>query len=115
MADYIDRQAAIDIVKGIDSNFAKYIEELPSAQPEQRWIPVTERLPKDKTDCLITYSNGFVEIATFVEDLYEVDEYDFHDKRGVAGWYYFDPERGTYFDMDNVTAWMHLPDSYKGE
>ena len=34
VGDTISRQAAIDVVKGIDSNFVKYIEELPSAQPE---------------------------------------------------------------------------------
>ena len=33
MIDYISRQAVIDVVKGIDSYFVKYIEELPSAQP----------------------------------------------------------------------------------
>ena len=32
--DYIRRQDAIDVVKGIDSYFVKYIESLPSAQPE---------------------------------------------------------------------------------
>ena len=32
--DTISRQAAIDVVKGIDRSFVKYIEELPSAQPE---------------------------------------------------------------------------------
>ena len=32
--DTISRQAAIDVVKGIDSGFVKYIEQLPSAQPE---------------------------------------------------------------------------------
>ena len=32
--DCIGRQAAIDVVKGIDRSFVKYIEELPSAQPE---------------------------------------------------------------------------------
>ena len=35
MADLIERQAAIDIVRGIDSNFIKYIEQLPSAQPQK--------------------------------------------------------------------------------
>ena len=35
MSDLISRQAAIDVVKGIDSYFVKYIEDLPSAQPEQ--------------------------------------------------------------------------------
>ena len=37
MSDLIDRQAAIDVVKGIDSYFAKYIEEIPSAHPETQW------------------------------------------------------------------------------
>lgn len=32
--DSVSRQAAIDIIKGIDASFAKYIEALPSAQPE---------------------------------------------------------------------------------
>ena len=32
--DLISRQAAIDVVKGIDRSFVKYIEELPLAQPE---------------------------------------------------------------------------------
>ena len=34
MSALISRQAAIDVVKGIDRSFVKYIEELPSAQPE---------------------------------------------------------------------------------
>ena len=34
MDDLISRQAAIDVVKGIDRYFVRYIEELPSAQPE---------------------------------------------------------------------------------
>jgi hypothetical protein len=34
MSDTISRQAAIDVVKGIDRYFVRYIEELPSAQPE---------------------------------------------------------------------------------
>ena len=44
--DTISRQAAIDVVKGIDRSFVKYIEELPPAEPEiirckdcKHWIP----------------------------------------------------------------------------
>lgn len=33
MDDLISRKSAIEIVKGIDRHFAKYIEELPSAEP----------------------------------------------------------------------------------
>lgn len=34
MSDLISRQAAIDVVKGIDTHFVKYIQQLPPAQPE---------------------------------------------------------------------------------
>lgn len=88
------------------------------AQSEQRWIPVDEEKPKDGTDCLVTYSvtygNGRVEIATFAEDLYEVDEYNFHDKVGVSGWFYFDDEYG-YLEYSEVIAWMPLPEPYRSE
>lgn len=93
----------------------KTLKNLPSAQPEQRWIPVDEGRPKGETVCLVTDSKGLVEIATFAEDLYEFDEYDFHDKRGVAGWICFDDEWGRYFDVDNVVAWMPLPEPYQSE
>lgn len=131
MSDLISRQAAIDMFQnmayddwnqGVSTSWAdafsecaEMIRDLPSAQPEQRWIPVGEGKPKDGTVCLITYSNGFVKIATFAEDLYEFDEYDFQNKRGVAGWYYLDDEWGMYFEVDNVVAWMPLPEPYKEE
>lgn len=39
MDDLISRQAAIDVVKGIDSHFVKYIEALPFVQSE----PLTDK------------------------------------------------------------------------
>ena len=38
MNDLISRQAAIDVVKGIDRYFVRYIEELPSAQTDERML-----------------------------------------------------------------------------
>ena len=60
MKDLISRQAAIDGVKTLHDVAWKnwheptlsanivldMIRELPSAQPEQRWIPCSERLPE---------------------------------------------------------------------
>lgn len=127
MARYIDADALIrDINNSADLGgalgkvvecvkiYAKFmVQTAPTIEP-QRWIPVDEGMPKDGTDCLVTYSNGFVKIATFAEDLYEFDEYDFHDKRGVAGWCYFDDEYG-YQEYSDVIAWMPLPEPYKEE
>ena len=57
MSDVISRQAAIDAInKAFERVFAwdgtsplgdKVLENVPSAQPEQRWIPVSERLPME--------------------------------------------------------------------
>ena len=72
MADLIDRQAAIDVIdkilpsdpmkneytQGITCGAAlamEYVKQLPPAQPEQRWIPVSEKLPEDFQQVLVWY------------------------------------------------------------
>lgn len=74
----------------------------PSAEPERKWIPVSEALPKDMDRLLATIvrSDG--------------------SKRVRSGHYY----KG-YFMLDNgdtwnetdkeVLAWMPLPEAYQGE
>ena len=61
MNDLISRKAAIDAVsrgcfelRGIFQIIKEEIEALPSAQPEQRWIPVSERLPEHNGRYLVT-------------------------------------------------------------
>jgi len=62
------------------------LEGLPSAEPEQRWIPVTERLPEATVSVIVTSTNGYV-----------------YTSRIVSGeWEY----------GGNVTAWMPLPEPY---
>ena len=99
MNDLISRQAAIDVVNGIDSNFAKYIEELPSAQPEQRWIPVSERLPEGGHNIIFCDSKG------------NVCEGVYHAMLGQWVGFRWD----SIYHHADVIAWMPLPDPYKGE
>lgn len=59
-----------------------------------RWIPVTEKLPEENGDYLVTFKlsfMNFIEICTF----------------NKAAW-----DKGGY---DEVIAWMPLPPSYQGE
>lgn len=65
------------------------ITEMPSAEPEQRWIPVTERLPKENGDYLVTGRHG------------AVNKRKYEDKRWYGNW--------------AVIAWMPLPEPWKGE
>ena len=115
--ELISREAAIEEIEywhGID--VSEILERLPSVGAP-RWILVSESLPKDGQGCLITqkgYIKRIIRISTFAKDLYDVDEYDFRDKKGVSGWFRLDSEYGFCEDCD-VIAWMPLPKPFKGE
>lgn len=114
MNDLISRQAAIDAadradytglavedVKKVTDEVVKELKQLPSVQ-EQRWIPVTERLP-----------NGQEEVIVSCHDTSGDGSFDYTS----SGWTTTD---GEYWIVDNeinhfVVAWMPLPEPYKGE
>ena len=68
MDDLISRQAAIEAInKAFERVFAwdgtsplgdKVLENVPSAQPEQRWIPCSERFPEESGRYLISILDG---------------------------------------------------------
>lgn len=73
--------------------------EEPSAQPEQYWIPCSERLPKYGKNVLITNDKGNVSYGRF---------------RGVEFWKedgdsYWTWKKNT---IEHVLAWMPLPEPY---
>lgn len=83
-----------------------------------KWIPVSEKLPEKRGDYLVTQKATFtdyvyISVTGYAHNLYDVDEYDFTDKKR-PGWYEYDSEWG-YREFDNVIAWMPLPESYKAE
>lgn len=67
-------------------------------EPVMRWVPVAERPPEEGVQVLVTDDAGG--LATI-----DVD----------CG--YFDEEYGRFewFHSQNVTAWMPLPEPWKGE
>ena len=81
-----------------------YIEAMEKQPQVGGWIPVTERLPEDGYGVLVTV-NGKHDNITFVNAL-EIAKYI-----NIEGWIiegYLD-----WLDPD-VTAWMPLPEPYKG-
>ncbi|MBR2549296.1 MAG: hypothetical protein IKE92_04650 [Clostridiales bacterium] len=93
--DCISRQAAIDalsngalvnyqaaghnngLVKAID-----VIKGLPSAQPERKWVPVREELPREYGLYLVTTCKGNVYLWTYKPEMKEIW------KRFVSAWCY---------------------------
>jgi len=113
MSDLIERSAVIDLIDkytqdmstdywtanyGIPSGvFEDEIMDLPSAQPEQRWIPCSERLPeKDGRYQVTRYdyvaNTEFIDILWYEENLW----WNRHSTGDYA-----------------VTAWMPLPEPCK--
>ena len=82
---YVDRRVIIGKMQDIVSN-------LPSAQPEQRWIPVSERMPEPRIDVWCNSDMG--------QMVGYYDEY-------AETWYGRD-----YLELI-VTAWMPLPEPPK--
>jgi hypothetical protein len=87
-------------------------------EQEPKWIPASERLPEKRGDYLVTQKATFtdyvyISVAGYALNLYDVDEYDFADKKR-SGWYEYDSEWG-YRELDDVIAWMPLIEPYKAE
>ena len=102
--DTISRQAAIDAIMGEPTDahypswYAERLEQLPSAQPEQRWIPCSERLPDDPGDYLVSIKRIGWNTKEYVEN-------------DIAYW---DDLEG-FHKADEVLAWMPLPEPYEGD
>ena len=105
-SDLISRTATIDAVNNafdretlltgfVRSIAVRAIRDMPSAQPEPKWIPVSERLPKDGT------WNIFTDGKNISVERYKEDAID-----------HFFPA-GRWFQLEDVIAWMPLPEPYK--
>jgi len=86
--------------------------ELPSAQPEQQWIPCSERLPEKYGQYLVTFIPSGGTLWTYVlivrySDLMGIAKPSFHV--GTVG-------KNDFMNItEQVTAWMPLPEPYKAE
>ena len=106
MSNLIDRQAAIDVADTVwsvtgDKNVAKVwdqIKDLPSAQPEQQWIPCSERLPEESGRYLVSVLDGIGKRTTVAP--YQPRYKAWTMTGRMAYW--------------KVIAWMPLPESYRG-
>ena len=114
MDDTVYRQAAIEAINShfgfnVEEEYGSAVQEvingLPPAQPEPRWIPVTERLPEVDVRVLICndagrYMVGFIKPWiwgnewSYQSDMYNYDAYD---------------ER----EQGELVAWMPLPKPYE--
>ena len=93
--------------------FAEYVKALPPAQPEQKWIPCSERLPE--FPCLVSdANNNFPYVPAGIITLEDKE----HGKWAIDGkWFERMMLDGKKADMliysNRIVAWMPLPEPYK--
>ena len=117
MDDTIRRQAAIEAVEKESQVDGAYgymdtksivdlLNDLPSAQ---QWIPVSERLPEEGHDVLITKEP--FKIKGYEQNVI-IAERSVDPRSGKIEWW--SPEYGTLTNK-SVLAWMPLPEPWKGD
>lgn len=98
--DYISRKSVEELISnnndkyGYSDRFHEFTEEcmkLPPVQPKQDWISVSERLPEDKQEILVTRKSEKIECIMW------------------NTWWH----EQTRYPSDKVIAWMPLPKPYK--
>lgn len=101
----------------------KYVEKMckiDNADKAHGWIPVTERLPEDERDVLLTLestnSNGYREysVGCYIQVFDEDTEKHWLDRQyGYLEWDKYSNGHGGC-SLYRVTAWMPIPNLYKG-
>ena len=79
---------AADLIEKLTERCARYAEEIAVLQEREKWVPVTERLPDQCMDILVSYRDGHILMGTAMCD----------------DWIEEDLEDG------KITHWMPLPD-----
>lgn len=124
MNDLISRQAVIDAIENTDwyhqndngdmvsganpdmhqawykaEDIYKALESVPSAQPEPRWIPCSERLPEEGVNVLLCIKDWESQKTKIVVSLRR--DYNYWDGLGR--------------DIRGDITWMPLPEPYKAD
>lgn len=106
MSDLIERQDALDAVNDCGICIQKILD-VPSAEPERKWIPVTDRLPKDNRQVLVYAQSTHFALAKYDEMMEPNGEWK-------KQWVTFDAWK-PYYTIKNVIAWMPLPEPWGSE
>ena len=98
VGDWIGHRIFVQNMNDIDR---QTILNLPSAQPEQQWIPCSEKLPEDDTLMLVNY----VDHRPDAMDIWV----GWHEMENV---WYIDGEAHSKEFGNEVLAWMPIPEPY---
>ena len=121
MSDPIDRQSAINTAQVMyvrcDENIEDYrdlmVESLKVLPSAQQWIPCSERLPEKNGRYLVT--RGLKACNAIWNRVYIINYSDLMGLKAEKIWWDGNVGKSDFQKIDDVLAWMPLPEPYKGE
>jgi len=104
----------VSIPECFDSERAiKALNSIPTVQAVPQWIPVSERLPEEYGEYLITWKNPkYQKTYIGICECEITDVYDYEYNRFEVEWL-FDDYITTAYPDSKVIAWMPLPEPYE--
>ena len=118
MSDLIDRQVAIDEFEitpfddyGDYMRAIEVINNLPSTQPKQRWIPVSEKMPEANGRYLVT--RGLKAAGSLWNRVYIANYSDLMGLKSEKIWWQGNVGKSDFKRIDDVITWMPLPEPYR--
>lgn len=116
--DCVSRQAVLDLATTIQTDDysgneiidvvdIEDIKALPPITPTQRWMPVSERLPENEEDVLLSVNGDVLKgYFKFDETCYDSGFEDLDE----TGWY---DEHDEFLYNQDIDAWQPLPKPYE--
>lgn len=116
VGDIISRQAAIDAMRELPYGYRGIVcgvlNSLPSAEPEPQWIPCSERLPEANGRYLVT--RGLNACGAMWNRIYLVNYSNLMGLKSERIWWNGNVGKSDFEHIDDVIAWMPLPEPWKG-
>lgn len=116
MADLINRQDAIDKLRHMGymdehNEVEEALMRLPSVEPKQQWIPVTERLPEKSGRYLVT--RGLNAAGAIWNRVYIVNYSDLMGLKDNRIFWQGNVGKSDFEKLEDVLAWLPLPETYR--